>query len=271
MGLPAARTEEASIMGQYVSIRFLVLFALATVLARLASPVDAATVSLGLISKQTAPNDPAGEWELWAWTSAGDNDGISAYAIEMAGDGIAGQHVSPLLSYNGSGNASAGFITGRYQIPDSAMGTTLWAAQDALSFHIFYGVGSPDLPARITPPRALPDTYLTQEWWLNPAFESSPSIPPNSVPGDDPFSVPAAAVQLAAGISADYLTVEFGARTDVNVFTDGQAVHFGTEIESMQAALFLDRVPAVPEPNAMLILAILVFFSAFRVPKTFNN
>ena len=65
--------------------RFVKMSVCAFAILAIAGVAQAATVNFGLVG-----NSIDGTWDLYAWTSGGDNDGVSGYSAKVEGhDGAA--------------------------------------------------------------------------------------------------------------------------------------------------------------------------------------
>jgi len=138
--------------------RFVWLLVCTYAVLAITSALDAATVDLGL-----AVNAFQGAWELWAWSSAGDNDGIAGYRAEI-GSYVAGQQTSPFAV---SGDSPvARFTVGGEDIPNALTGDIIFAGMNSFDPpSILYGVGSPDIPGRIPVQVAPPGSTARQIPW----------------------------------------------------------------------------------------------------------
>jgi hypothetical protein len=155
---------------------------------------------------------------LEAESSPGDNDGISAYNIEVVGTAVAGHQECPLTSV--AGIAVFGFTIGGSDIPPGALFAGMNSTEPA---SIYYGVGSPEIGGRIAEPFADPALDHRQVPWPTP-------------------------VLLAEGTAGDLNSMDFGAETGVNVWAYGQAEVGGVDAEAADVITMVTRV-ALPDCN----------------------
>ena len=114
-----------------------------------------ADASVGLVAEDN------NTWELWAWTSTGDNDGTMAYDVEIDGTYVSGRRESPLGTFGGT--PLSGFVVGGEAIPNDNTDNRLSARmRDDDSLPVIYGVGSPDAGNR-TLEKAVGQNDLPQE------------------------------------------------------------------------------------------------------------
>jgi hypothetical protein len=180
-----------------------------------AAVAQAATVTLHLVV--TEQPDATSAWMLTAETTTSDNDGVSGYNIEIEGDGLQGQHESPLSSL--AGVPIKGFTIGGEDIPNPNTGNALFAGMNSIvPDSIYYGVGSPDVGSRIDPPIPAPGLEHRQVPWPLP-------------------------VLLGSGTADNLSSVGFGTSTNVNVWAFGEAEVNGTDAEAADVDLVVTYVP----------------------------
>jgi autotransporter-associated beta strand protein len=153
------------------------------------------------------------QWQLAAAArSAGDNDGIAGFNIDLTGI-TSGQHQSPIISPNADlSSPTAGFTIGGVDIGDNG---SLFAAQNQfVPGSRIYGVGEPG---------SVPPTV-------------GPGLFDRNIPWDHP-------VTLATGTAAGLLGPNFGQNANMTVWSQGQAAIGGVAAEFANVFSSIVRIP----------------------------
>jgi hypothetical protein len=202
-------------------LRTLRLFLPAAMLVALfsAPPARAATIALDLWTFGPGSSEPVDTWRLTAATaSSADNDGIAGYNIDVVN--ITSADNLPPLILNG-GTPVQGFTVGGSDLSGDG---ALFAGQDStIPASVLYHVAEPGFPG----PDPTPLTGENVPWGLPP-------------------------IVLATG-TGSWQLVDFGASTNVNVWSEGQAALGGVGAEAATVTVTIHRV--VPEPSTALLLA----------------
>jgi hypothetical protein len=199
---------------------------------------DAATVDLAMIID---PDDSTRD--VWVWTSAGNNDGLSGYNIEMS-HYVSGTQVVPATVLENT--VVQGFTIGGGDIPNPLALDAIFGGQNSTNADsLIFGIGSPETGDRIagfTHDDSVEGRQIP--WWEDPDVR---------LPVPSRFVIPGYAAQLATGTYSDRLPT-FGSSTNATVWSDGEAATGGTEAEF--ADVLLHRVLLVPEPASLGLLGL---------------
>ena len=202
-------------------LRALRLFLLAAMFIALFSTpsAHAASIVLELWTFGPGSSEPVDTWKLMASaTSSADNDGLAGYNIDLVNINSA-DNLPPLILSGGT--PVQGFIIGG----DDLVGDgALFAGQDSTSAaSILYHVAEPGFAG----PDPTPLVGENVPWGLPP-------------------------ILLATG-TGPWQLADFGASTNVNVWSEGQAAIGGVDAAAATVSVSVHRV--VPEPSTALLLA----------------
>ena len=202
-------------------LRALRLFLLAAMLITLFSTPSAraALVELDLWTFGPGSSEPLDTWTLTASaTSSADNDGFAGYNIDLVNINSA-DNLPPLILSGGT--PVQGFTIGG---DDLAGDGALFASQDSTNAaSILYHVAEPGFAG----PDPTPLVGENVPWGLPP-------------------------ILLATG-TGPWQLVAFGASTNANVWSEGQAALGGVVATAATVSISVHRV--VPEPSTALLLA----------------